>query len=97
MVQFQVLIWDSRDEENTHVIRLFGKTSKGESVCVTTNYTPYFFVKIPKGMMKDALMRYIEDACYEDLITGFEVVRAKDVWGFQNEEHIHFYKFFVGI
>ena len=94
MVQFQVLIWDSRDEEQTHVIRLFGKTAKGESVCVTTHYTPYFFVKIPKGMMKEALMRYIEDACYPDLITGFDTMSAKDVWGFQNGDTHSFLQIF---
>ena len=86
MVKFQVLIWDSRDEDETHVIRLFGKTQDGKSVCVTTHYTPYFFVKVPKGVMKEALTRYIEDSCYEGLITGFDTVKSKDVWGFQNGE-----------
>ena len=93
MVQFQVLIWDSHDEEQTHVIRLFGKTAKGESVCVTTHYTPYFFVKIPKGTLKDAMITCIEKAC-PDVILRCEVVKAKDVWGFQNGEECLFLQIF---
>ncbi len=42
MVQFQVLTWDARDEGEDHNIRIFGKTIKGESVCVTTKFIPYF-------------------------------------------------------
>ena len=51
MVRFQALTWDARDDDDSgvHLISIFGKTLEGKSVCVTTEFTPYFFVKIPKG------------------------------------------------
>jgi DNA polymerase delta subunit 1 len=83
MVYFQALTWDSSDEEDEHIIRIFGKTRVGQSVCVTTSFTPYFFVKIPHGYNKDAFMTCIRGACPEAL-SHFAVVKAKDMWGFQN-------------
>ena len=48
MVRFQALTWDARDDDDSgaHLISIFGKTLEGKSVCVTTEFTPYFFVKI---------------------------------------------------
>ena len=48
MVVFQVLTWETQDTEDEHLISIFGKTNEGKSVCVTTSFTPYFFVKLPK-------------------------------------------------
>jgi DNA polymerase delta subunit 1 len=31
---------------NEHLISIFGKTEGGKSVCVTTSFTPYFFIKL---------------------------------------------------
>ena len=93
MVQFQALTWDSCDEDDEHIIRIFGKTIDGKSVCVMTSFTPYFFVKIPKGTLKDAMITCIEKAC-PDVIVRCEVVKAKDVWGFQNGEECLFLQIF---
>ena len=93
MVQFQALTWDSCDEDDEHIIRIFGKTINGKSVCVMTSFTPYFFVKIPKGTLKDAMITCIEKAC-PDVIVRCEVVKAKDVWGFQNGEECLFLQIF---
>lgn len=93
MVQFQALTWDSCDEDDEHIIRIFGKTINGKSVCVMTSFTPYFFVKIPKGTLKDAMITCIEKAC-PDVILRCEVVKAKDVWGFQNGEECLFLQIF---
>jgi len=93
MVQFQVLTWDSCDEDEDHIIRIFGKTLTGKSVCVMTSFTPYFFVKIPRGTLKDAMVTCIENAC-PDVIVRCDVVKAKDVWGFQNGEECLFLQIF---
>tara|TARA_R110000803_G_scaffold5271_2_gene17486 strand:- start:7362 stop:11012 length:3651 start_codon:yes stop_codon:yes gene_type:complete len=93
MVQFQVLTWDSCDEDEEHIIRIFGKTLTGKSVCVMTSFTPYFFVKIPRGTLKDAMVTCIENAC-PDVIVRCDVVKAKDVWGFQNGEECLFLQIF---
>ena len=47
MVVFQALTWEARDVEGEHQISIFGKTENGKSVCVTTTFDPYFFVKLP--------------------------------------------------
>ena len=49
MVVFQALTWEARDTDDEHLISIFGKTEDGKSVCVTTSFDPYFFVKLPRG------------------------------------------------
>ena len=85
MVQFQVLTWDARDENDEHIIRIFGKTMNGESVCVTTPFVPYFFIKIPLGLSVKTLVTCIERVC-PDSISHTDIVKAKDMEGFQNGE-----------
>ena len=92
-VRFQALTWDACDEDDEHIIRIFGKTIDGKSVCVMTSFTPYFFIKIPKGTLKDAMIACIEKAC-PDVIVRCDVVKAKDVWGFQNGEECLFLQVF---
>jgi len=94
MVVFQVLTWETQDTEDEHLISIFGKTHEGKSVCVTTSFTPYFFVKLPKKTSsKDASNLYmkIDKTCPECLIS-YDIVQSKDVWGFQNNENFIFMK-----
>ena len=94
MVVFQVLTWETQDTEDEHLISIFGKTNEGKSVCVTTSFTPYFFVKLPKKTTsKDASNLYmkIDKTCPECLIS-YDMVQSKDVWGFQNNENFIFMK-----
>lgn len=87
MVKFQALTWDSFDTDEEHIIRIFGKTMGGESVCVTTAFQPYFFVKIPEGTMVSAIQTAIERTCPD--VVGVKVDRFKDIWGFQNgKDHL---------
>jgi len=45
---FNVLYWHENDENNKYIIRMFGKTEKGESVSLkVTGFIPYFYVEIP--------------------------------------------------
>mgnify|MGYP003624513939 FL=1 len=88
MVQFQVLTWDARDEAEDHIIRIFGKTIKGESVCVTTKFEPYFFVKVPGTMTPNSVIQYVKRTCPD--IVNMDVVEAKDMEGFQNGEKSFF-------
>ena len=52
---FQALTWEARDVEDEHLISILGKTQDGKSVCVTTSFQPYFFVKLPPGTSKGAV------------------------------------------
>ena len=94
MVVFQALTWEARDVESEHLVSIFGKTQDGKSVCVTTSFTPYFFVKFPRGgTQKTAQEIYnaIDRKCPECL-TSYSIMKAKDVWGFQNNEEFAYMK-----
>ena len=92
MVVFQVLTWETQDTEDEHLISIFGKTKEGKSVCVTTSFTPYLFLKLPKkATQMDVRNLYtkIDKVCPECLIS-YDIVQSKDVWGFQNNEKFIF-------
>ncbi len=92
MVVFQALIWEARDVEGEHQISIFGKTENGKSVCVTTTFDPYFFVKLPRGTTDQDVNRLYNDICRlkRDHVTSYSLTKQKDVWGFQNNEEFHF-------
>ena len=88
MVVFQALTWEARDEDDEHLISILGKTEDGKSVCVTTVFEPYFFVKLPRGTTDQEVRLLFDDLnkIREDHVTSYSVTRKKDVWGFQNNE-----------
>lgn len=94
MVVFQALTWEARDGEDEHLISIFGKTEDGKSVCVTTAFTPYFFIKLPGGMDSQKVQRIydiLSNQCKDSLV-AYSLMKSKDVWGFQNNEEFAFMK-----
>ena len=94
MVVFQALTWEARDGEDEHLISIFGKTEDGKSVCLTTAFTPYFFVKLPSGIDSQKVQRIyniLSDKCKDSLV-AYSLMKSKDVWGFQNNEEFAFMK-----
>lgn len=99
MVVFQALTWEARDDARIvdgdsdahHLVSIFGKTADGESVCVTTAVLPYFFVRLGQSDMNVGRQIYaaIDDACPGALV-GCSITRAKDIWGFTNNEEQNF-------
>jgi DNA polymerase delta subunit 1 len=96
MVVFQAITWEARDElldEDTiqHHVSIFGKTEDGRSVCVTTQVLPYFYVRLGHAGMSLGRSIYaaIDERCPGGLVSC-SVVRAKDIWGFTNNEEINF-------
>ena len=89
MVVFQALSWESRDVDDEHLISIFGRTEDGKSVCVTTPFHPYFFIKLPRNtseMGVKSLWRKLTGP------KSYELVKSKDIWGFQNNETFPFMK-----
>ena len=88
MVVFQALTWEARDVDDEHLISIMGKTENGKSVCVTTVFEPYFFVKLPRGTTDQEVRLLFNDLnkIREDHVTSYSVTKKKDVWGFQNNE-----------
>ena len=94
MVIFQALTWEARDVDDEHLVSIFGKTQEGKSVCVTTTFTPYFFVKFPKGATQKTaqeIFDVLNRKCPECLVS-YSIMKAKDVWGFQNSEEFAYMK-----
>ena len=94
MVVFQALTWEARDGEDEHLISIFGKTEDGKSVCVTTAFTPYFFIKLPSGIDSQKVQRIydiLSEKCRDSLV-AYSLMKSKDVWGFQNNEEFAFMK-----
>jgi len=90
MTIFQALSWEARDEDE-YTISIFGRTEIGESVCVSTIFNPYFFIKIPKKTEPKVYMTKMFGVCKE-YIKKMEFVKSKDLWGFQNNEQFIFLK-----
>jgi DNA polymerase delta subunit 1 len=82
MVVFQAVAWDGKDYKGTYTVRIFGRTADGKSVCLSTHFHPYFFVKSkqsPSSFVKDGAISAVP-------------VMAKDLWGFTNNEKSLFVK-----
>jgi DNA polymerase delta subunit 1 len=92
-MKFQACSWEARDVDSDYLISIFGRGNDGKSVCVTTAFNPYFFVKLPKSSSEDstrALFHEIKQTCPGT--ESYELVKAKDLWGFQNNEKSAFMK-----
>jgi DNA polymerase delta subunit 1 len=101
MTIFQALTWEARDTEDgkQHLISIFGRTADGKSVCVSTEFKPYFFIKLLPNHEPKKLFKKISDKCSHTdpetgeityFITGYTLTESKDLWGFQNNETFSF-------
>jgi DNA polymerase delta subunit 1 len=94
MVVFQALTWEPRDTEEEHHVSIFGKTEDGKSVCVTTSFNPYFFIKLSFGTSQQTVNEIYNLLCRKcpECVTSYSMAKSKDVWGFQNNEEFFFMK-----
>ena len=86
MVVFEALTWEARDTEGEYIVSIFGRAANGDSVSVSTAFKPYFFVKLAKNASDHFLFDKIKKACGDNAPTSYELLRSKDLWGFQNNE-----------
>jgi len=94
MVVFQALTWETEDKDDQHLVHIFGKTQSGKSICLTTHFAPYFFIKLPTdGYDRRAEIYYdsIRQAC-PGLKMSYDIQSSMDVWGFQNSKKFYFMK-----
>ena len=93
-VEFQALTWETVDTDDEHLVSIFGKTEDGRSICVTTAFTPYFFIKLPSRVtqqMIQEIFRVLDKKCPECLVS-YSIMQSKDVWGFQNNKEFAYMK-----
>lgn len=79
MVLFQAVAWDGKDSSGSYTIRIFGRTEDGKSVCLSTEFHPYYFIKTSRPPAAEKALSIVP-------------VRAKDLWGFTNNEKQIFFK-----
>ena len=70
-------------------IRLFGKTDDNKSICLNTNFTPHFYIKIPSTwnntkaqMLVSYIKSNISNKIALDGLISFEVIIKKEFRGF---------------
>jgi DNA polymerase elongation subunit (family B) len=93
---------DKSNKETTELlcIRLFGKTDDNKSICLNTNFTPYFYVKIPSiwnNTKAQILVSHIKsNISNKNALSGlvsFDVVNKKDFRGFTAGTDFKFIRF----
>ena len=88
MVVFQAVAWDGQDiEEEQYQVRVFGRSADGKSVALTTDWNPFFYVKLRPSHSFEGLRRELSHR-----VETMSEVRAKDLWGFQNNQLSRFAK-----
>lgn len=94
MVKFQAYAWEARDvDDSDYLISIFGRTADNKSVCVTTAFRPYFYVKLDKNISETTMrltFQKIQHACPS--VQSYEVLNSKDLWGFQNSQKFPYMK-----
>ena len=72
---FQALTWEARDvSEHQYIVSIFGWTADGRSVCVSTEFKPYFYVKLGNRDPKQLFYK-IKGACAH--VVSYTVHKAK--------------------
>ena len=81
-------------------IRLFGKTDDNKSICLNTNFTPYFYIKIPStwnNTKAQMLVSYIKSNISNknalDGLISFDVIIKKEFRGFTAGADFKFIRF----
>jgi len=83
MVVFQAIAWEGKDSDGeAYIIKIFGRTEDGKSVCLSTKFRPYFFIKSREGSHK-----FIKEP-----VVHAASVKGKELWGFTNNEQCVFVK-----
>lgn len=82
MTTFQAVAWEGSDhEDGKFVIRIYGRQADGKSVALGTTFRPYFYVKLRVQHNFADFAALIRKKFQP---TEIKEVRAKDLWGFQN-------------
>jgi DNA polymerase elongation subunit (family B) len=108
-IEFQILDWNSMHDEDcddegnvvkTYVIKLYGRTRENKSIFVkVTDYTPYFFVEIPKiwkSNHADLLMNDVKNKAWpkenKNGLLKYEIISRYNFYGFTNFKKFNYLK-----
>jgi DNA polymerase delta subunit 1 len=83
-MQSQAVSWEGEDleDEGQYNVRIYGRQADGRSICVSTAFDPFFYIKIRAShkftSIAEALRRHFP------AIKDVRETLAKDLWGFRN-------------
>jgi DNA polymerase delta subunit 1 len=99
MVVFQAVSWEGKDtDDNEYTITIYGRTADGRSVSATTNFEPYFFIKVPPGSTDSqvwSVILKIGQSHEVEYKARYELVQMKELWGFTNSKMCAFMKVYL--
>ena len=91
MNTFQAVSWHANDHEGAYRISIFGRKEDGSSICLHTNFKPFFFVELGNGVSSDLVSDTLHSRVGNDLVSC-SVVKRKKFYGFTNGQHFQFAK-----
>jgi DNA polymerase elongation subunit (family B) len=105
-IQFQVTDWfhtDLQDDDNNdreYIIKMFGVTEEGYSICANVkDFQPYFYISAKSKAtlnqseiysLKEQIMKNLPSS-FKESVT-FEEVNKKSIWGFTNNSYKQYIK-----
>lgn len=89
-MDFQVVTWESCDQNDEFVIQMFGRTKDHKSVYCETAFTPYFFLEVPNHFQDYHVRNYLEEKRLLKDLTNVRMVNRKRFFGFTNNKEFHF-------
>lgn len=89
-MDFQVVTWESCDQNDEFVIQMFGRTKDNQSVYCETAFTPYFFLEVPVHFQDYHIRNYLEEKRLLKDVTNVRMVNRKRFFGFTNNKLFHF-------
>lgn len=105
-LEFQCVSWDASDvspnesdddekDMKKYQITIFGRTADKQSVCIHTEFEPYFFVEFPDSwnnqnlvQLQSALKREMRNL--QDSLNSIKIVERKKFFGFTNFKNFKF-------
>ena len=85
--------WKTYQDKKKYVIRAFGVTKKGNSVCINIHdFPPHYYVNIPDNYKKNDVDEFVKTLknklpkSFRNSITSYDIIKRKKFWGFTNNK-----------
>ncbi|ODQ63544.1 hypothetical protein NADFUDRAFT_62083 [Nadsonia fulvescens var. elongata DSM 6958] len=98
-ITFQQIEVEETSFRGQPVLRLFGVTENGQSVCCNiTGFNHYFYVAAPIGFgihHTDNLAQYLNNRLEQHIVKNIEIVTKENLWGYKGDQKVPFLKIIV--
>ena len=88
-MRFQILSWDSSEDEDRYIVHMYGRTKEGKSVCLDVEYEPYFYLEESSELNANLL-----ELKERWKVSRYTRVKREKFYGFHNYKQYGFYKLY---